>query len=134
LADTYALYTKTQFYHWNVTGPRFRTLHLMFEEQYTALAAQIDELAERIRALGFIAPGGFKAFQGLTSLTEDKSVPDADTMVTNLLSDRETICQNLRKAISKADEAEDVVTADLLTGALDAHEKTAWMLRSTIGA
>lgn len=134
LADTYALYTKTQFYHWNVTGPRFRSLHLLFEEQYTALAAQVDEVAERIRSLGYPAPGGFKAFQSLTSLKEDSSVPDAETMIANLLSDRETISRSLRKTISLADDADDVSTADMLTGMLEAHEKTAWMLRSHLGA
>jgi starvation-inducible DNA-binding protein len=131
LADTYTLYLKTQNFHWNVEGPRFRSLHLMFEEQYRNLATQTDELAERIRALGSYAPASFTRFGELSTIKESKDVPKADQMVTQLLKDYATIGGDMKKVISSADDAGDSVTADLLTAQLTTHEKNAWMLRST---
>ena len=133
LADTFVLYTKTHGYHWNVTGPRFRSLHLMFEEQYTELFNALDDLAERIRALGVFAPAGAKQFADLASLEDDTSVPDAEAMIGNLTADHETMSRSLRAVITQAEEAGDQGTADLLTARLQEHEKAAWMLRSLRG-
>jgi len=133
LSDGALIYQKTRNYHWNVTGPHFRSLHLLFEEQYTALAEHIDEVAERIRSLGFNAPGTYAEFIELSRLKEDapNTHPDAETMVKNLLSDHESIIEGLRDAVEELDEhVDDQGTADFVTGLMEAHEKTAWMLRA----
>lgn len=131
LADTYMLYNKTHGYHWNVTGPQFRALHLMFEEQYREMWEALDEIAERIRALGVFAPAGGKAFAELASISDDDSEPPADDqMIRNLLEAHETLIRRARKALAAAEEAGDVASEDLITQRIDAHEKTAWMLRS----
>ncbi|MCI5043336.1 MAG: DNA starvation/stationary phase protection protein [Aquisalinus sp.] len=131
LADTYAVYMKTHGYHWNVQGPEFRTLHLMFEEQYTEMWQALDELAERIRALGFFAPGSGREMAELTAIEEtNDSVPEARQMVANLLKDQETLIRRARDAMEIADDADDDASEDLLTQRIQLHEKTAWMLRS----
>jgi starvation-inducible DNA-binding protein len=130
LADSYALYLKTHNFHWNIEGPRFRELHLMFEEQYTELAAAVDEIAERIRALGHYAPGSFAQFARLTSVQEAERVPGAEEMLRQLVADHETVAKTLRTVLKSAQEAGDEVTAGLLTDRLGVHEKMAWMLRS----
>ena len=132
LADSYTLYLKTHNYHWNVTGPMFNTLHLMFEQQYTELSTAVDEIAERIRALGEFAPGSYSAYAALTSIPEDIDVPDAETMVKNLVIAQETIAREARNVMKIVSEAGDEPTADLLTQRMQVHEKTAWMLRSLI--
>ena len=132
LADTYTLYLKTHNYHWNVTGPLFQTLHLMFEDQYTELGSAIDNVAERIRALGVYAPGSYVQFQKLTSIQEETEVPKATTMIKNLIADHETVVQVARKIFPSAEEGNDEATLDLLTGRIQTHEKTAWMLRSLL--
>lgn len=131
-ADTYSLYLKTHNYHWNVTGPMFQTLHLMFEQQYNELWLAVDLVAERIRALGHFAPGTFKALGQLTSIGEDKSIPKAQDMIKNLVKGHEQVAATARKLFTIADEANDQPTADLLTQRLEIHEKTAWMLRSLL--
>ena len=130
LADTYILYLKTQNFHWNVTGPQFRTLHLMFEEQYTDLAGAVDEIAERIRALGAQAPGSFSQFSKLSSIQEATTVPSAQDMLRQLITDNETTDRTLRETANVADEVNDIVTADLVTERMAVHEKAAWMMRS----
>jgi len=130
LADTYTLYLKTHNFHWNVTGPLFNTLHLMFEQQYTELAAAVDEIAERIRALGFPAPGSYEQFAGLTSVKEESGVPSAEGMLAQLARDQEIVVRTAREVFPVADAAHDEPTADLLTQRMQIHEKTAWMLRS----
>jgi starvation-inducible DNA-binding protein len=132
LADTYTLYLKTQSFHWNVTGPMFRALHSMFEEQYTELAGAVDEIAERIRALGHTAPGSFSQFLKLASVQEESGAPAAEEMVRQLVAGHEAVVRTARNAFTTADEAEDQVTADLLTERMQVHEKTAWMLRSLL--
>jgi starvation-inducible DNA-binding protein len=132
LADTYTLYLKTHHYHWNVTGPQFRSLHLMFEEQYQELWAATDEIAERIRALGEYAPGTYAEFSKLSSIQEDNSVPSADQMVKNLVKGHETVVKTARDLFSSASDASDEVTADLMVQRMQASEKTAWMLRSMV--
>lgn len=132
LADSYTLYLKTHNYHWNVTGPMFNTLHLMFEGQYTELALAVDEIAERIRALGVYAPGSYSAFSSLTEIKEDDDVPAAEHMIANLVAAHETVARTARSIISIAGEASDEPTADLLTQRMQVHEKTAWMLRSML--
>ena len=131
LADTYVLYLKTHNFHWNVKGPRFRELHLMWEEQYTAMWQDIDIIAERIRALGEPAPGTYKQYNELASVKETEGVPDADTMLAQLVDGHETVCRTAREALPVADSANDEVTVDLLTQRLEFHEKTAWMLRTS---
>ncbi|MEQ8179801.1 MAG: DNA starvation/stationary phase protection protein [Amphiplicatus sp.] len=132
LADTYTLYMKTHAYHWNVTGPNFHSLHVMFEEQYREMWAALDELAERVRALGVFAPTSGKAFAELTTIeSADKEPPAAGDMVKNLLADHETLIRRAREALETASEAEDVASEDLLTQRIQTHEKTAWMLRAT---
>ena len=130
LADTYTLYLKTHNFHWNVAGPQFNTLHQMFEVQYTELATAVDEIAERIRALGFPAPGSFAQFAGLASVTEETGVPRAEEMIAQLARDQEIVVRTAREIFPAADEANDEPTADLLTQRMQVHEKTAWMLRS----
>ncbi|NIR31602.1 MAG: DNA starvation/stationary phase protection protein [Gammaproteobacteria bacterium] len=132
LADTYILYLKTQNFHWNVTGPNFHALHAMFEEQYQELAGAVDEVAERIRALGRPAPGSYREFAELGSLAEAQGQPDAEAMLRILAEDHETLARHLRDAVTLAEEAGDHATADLLGGRLVTHEKTAWMLRSSL--
>lgn len=133
LADTYTLYLKTHNFHWNVTGPMFTTLHQMFEEQYTELSQAVDAIAERIRALGFPAPGSYKQFAELTSITEETGVPPAEEMIRQLVKDQETVVRTARSVFPIVDKANDEATADLLTQRLQIHEKTAWMLRSLLG-
>ncbi len=133
LADSYTLYLKTHNYHWNVTGPLFNTLHLMFEQQYNELALAVDQVAERIRALGHPAPGSYASYAALTRIEEEEGVPDAEAMIANLLSGHETVARTAREAFPLAEQAGDEPTADLLTQRMDIHEKTAWMLRSMLG-
>ena len=132
LADSYLLYLKTQNYHWNVTGPMFRELHSLFEEEYQEQAIGIDEIAERIRALGEFAPGSFADFSKVTSIKEDSSHPSAEEMIINLLQGNEAVVTTAREVISLTDECEDDVTADMLVTRMRVHEKNAWMLRSLI--
>ncbi len=133
LADSYTLYLKTHNYHWNVTGPMFNTLHLMFEQQYTELATAVDEIAERIRALGVIAPGSYKDFADLTEIEEDTEVPSAEQMIANLVKGQETVARTARSIFPLVEKASDEPSADLLTQRMQVHEKTAWMLRSMLG-
>ncbi|MEM7403857.1 MAG: Dps family protein [Pseudomonadota bacterium] len=133
LADTYTLYLKTHNFHWNVTGPMFNALHQMFEQQYTELATAVDEIAERIRALGFHAPGSYAQFAELTRIAEQTAVPAADAMIAELVRDQETVVRTARSVFPLAGEANDEPTADLLTQRMHLHEKTAWMLRSMLG-
>lgn len=133
LADTYTLYLKTHNYHWNVTGPMFQTLHLMFETQYTELAEAVDIIAERIRALGFPAPGTYAEFAELSAISEAKGVPSAEEMIKSLVEGQETVVRTARTVFPAADGAHDEPTADLLTQRMQIHEKTAWMLRSLLG-
>jgi starvation-inducible DNA-binding protein len=133
LADSYTLYLKTHNYHWNVTGPLFSTLHVMFETQYTELAQAVDEIAERIRALGYPAPGSYRDYAGLTSIDEDTDAPDAETMIRRLVAGQEAVVRTARQVFPLADEAHDEPTADLLTQRMQVHEKNAWMLRSLLG-
>lgn len=130
LADTYTLYLKTHNYHWNVTGPLFATLHTMFEVQYTELAAAVDQIAERIRALGLPAPGSYREFAALSSIDEDDDRPSAEEMMRRLVVGQETVVRTARAVFPLADQAGDEPTADLLTQRMQVHEKTAWMLRS----
>jgi starvation-inducible DNA-binding protein len=132
LADSYTLYLKTHNYHWNVTGPMFNTLHQMFETQYTELALAVDEIAERIRALGVFAPGSYKAFFKLTDIKEETSVPSAEKMIRELVKGQEAIVRSARKIIPLAESANDNPSADLLTQRIQVHEKNAWMLRSLL--
>ena len=132
LADTYTLYLKTHYYHWNVTGPMFETLHSMFELHYNELWSAVDLIAERIRALGFFAPGTYKDFSGLSSIQDDESVPDSQEMIKNLVRGHETVAKTLREGFSAAEEANDQGTLDVYTQRLSIHEKTAWMLRSLL--
>ncbi len=122
---------KTHAYHWNVTGPKFHQLHVMFEEQYREMWAALDELAERVRALGEYAPTSGKQFAELSAIEDaDSKPPKADDMVTRLLADHETLIKRARQGLETAEEAGDAASADLLTVRIQAHEKTAWMLRA----
>jgi starvation-inducible DNA-binding protein len=132
LADSYSLYLKTHNYHWNVEGPLFNTLHLMFEGHYTELAAAVDEIAERIRALGVKAPGSYTAFGELTNIDEATGNESAEEMIRQLVIGQETVARTAREAIKAADAASDEPTADLLTQRMQTHEKNAWMLRSML--
>jgi starvation-inducible DNA-binding protein len=132
LADTYTLYLKTHNYHWNVTGPMFQTLHLMFETQYNELALAVDLIAERIRALGALAPASYHEFAQLTSILEDDDRPSATQMIERLLAGQEMVTRTARSVFPAADAANDEPTADLLTQRMQVHEKTAWMLRSLL--
>ena len=134
LADNYSLYLKTHNFHWNVTGPMFQTLHVMFMEQYNELWIALDQIAERIRALGFPAPGTNSEFARLTSIKETAGVPDAREMVRLLVQGHEAVARTARKAFPAVEKANDQPTADLLTQRLQVHEKTAWMLRSLLEA
>jgi starvation-inducible DNA-binding protein len=132
LADTYTLYLKTHNFHWNVTGPMFQTLHLMFETQYTELALAVDLIAERIRALGYPAPGTYSEYAKLSSIAETPGVPKAHDMIKLLVEGQEAIVRTARSLFPLVDEANDEPTADLLTQRMQVHEKTAWMLRSLL--
>ncbi|MEO5337715.1 MAG: DNA starvation/stationary phase protection protein [Magnetospirillum sp. WYHS-4] len=132
LADTYTVYLKTHNFHWNVTGPMFNTLHLMFEQQYTELSLAVDLIAERIRALDLPAPGSYADFGKLTVIKEAKGVPAAEDMVRQLVKDHEAVVRTARSIFAKVDEANDQPSADLLTQRMQVHEKTAWMLRSLV--
>jgi len=132
LSDTYTLYLQTHNFHWNVTGPMFQTLHLMFEQQYNEMWMAADVIAERIRSLGFPAPGTYKAFTQLSSIEEVGGVPGAKEMIRRLVDGHETVIRTARSIIPVANEAGDESTADLATQRLQVHEKTAWMLRSLL--
>ncbi len=132
LADTYSLYLKTHSFHWNVEGPMFNTLHLMFMEQYTELWNALDAIAERIRALGYPAPGTYREFAQLTSIPETDGVPPAMEMVRLLVAGHEAVARTARATLPAAGNGGDEATADLLTARLQVHEKTAWMLRSLL--
>lgn len=134
LADTYTLYLKTHNFHWNVTGPMFQTLHLMFETQYTELALAVDLIAERIRALGYPAPGTYSEYAKLSSIAETPGVPKAHDMIKLLVEGQEAVVRTARSLFPLVDEANDEPTADLLTQRMQVHEKTAWMLRSLLEA
>lgn len=132
LADTYSLYLKTHNFHWNVTGPRFRELHLMFEEQYTELATAVDEIAERIRTLGFPAPGTYTEYARLSAIAETPGVPAADEMIRLLTADNETVVKTARRILPLAQDENDESTASLIADRMLIHEKVAWMLRSSL--
>lgn len=132
LADTYSLYLKTHYFHWNVTGSLFLSLHQMFEEQYTELAEAVDTIAERIRSLGYFAPGSYSEFAELTSIQETRGVPSAEDMVRLLVEANEAVARTARSVYPAAEGGSDESTLDLLTDRLRVHEKTAWMLRSII--
>lgn len=132
LADTYTLYLMTHNFHWNVKGPMFNTLHLMFETQYNELALAVDLIAERIRALGFPAPGTYGEFVELSSIKEVKGVPAAEEMIKYLVSGQESVVRTSRSLFPAVEKAADEPTADLLTQRMQLHEKNAWMLRSLL--
>jgi starvation-inducible DNA-binding protein len=132
LADTYTLYLKTHNFHWNVTGPMFQTLHLMFEQQYNELALAVDLIAERIRALGFFAPGSYREFSQLSSIKEEAAIPDAREMIRLMVEGQEAVIRTARSVFPVVDRVNDEPTADLLTQRMQVHEKTAWMLRSLL--
>jgi starvation-inducible DNA-binding protein len=132
LADTYTLYLKTHNYHWNVTGPMFNTLHLMFEQQYTELAGAVDQIAERIRALGHRAPGSYAEYAKFSSIKEETGSPRAEEMLANLVAGQEAAVRTARGVFPLADKAHDEPSADLLTQRMQIHEKNAWMLRSLL--
>jgi starvation-inducible DNA-binding protein len=132
LADTYTLYLKTHNFHWNVTGPMFQTLHLMFEQQYNELALAVDLIAERLRALGHVAPGSYAEYARLTSIEESVEVPPAREMIEQLAAGQEAVVRTARKTFASAEAAADQVSLDLLTQRMQIHEKTGWMLRSLL--
>jgi len=131
LASTYTLYLKTHGYHWNVEGPHFQQLHIQFMEQYTEMWTAVDELAERIRALGHYAPTSYAAMSKLSAVTEETGTPDWRQMVTTLASGHEQVAKIARDVLRTAEEANDDATADVVTPRITLHEKTAWMLRAT---
>ena len=132
LADEYTLYLKTHNFHWNVTGPQFDTLHRLFEEHYTEAATAVDLIAERIRQLGFPAPGSYRQFSVLSTIKEEDGIPAAGDMIRQLVQDHETVAKVAREIAPMASDAHDEPTADLLTQRMQLHEKTAWMLRSML--
>lgn len=132
LADSYTLYLKTHNFHWNVKGPMFQTLHLMFEGQYTELALAVDLIAERIRSLGVAAPGTYKEFAKLTTIDEPDGVPTAKEMIQQLVEGQEAVVKTARSIFPRVEKAGDEVSADLLTQRMQLHEKNAWMLRSLL--
>ena len=134
LADSFTLYLMTHNFHWNVTGPMFNTLHLMFEAQYTELSLAVDAIAERIRALGFPAPGTYAAYARLSSIKEEEGVPNAQDMIKLLVQGQEAVVRTARGIFPLLDKVSDEPTADLLTQRMQVHEKTAWMLRSLLAA
>jgi starvation-inducible DNA-binding protein len=133
LADTYTLYLKTHNFHWNVVGPKFRELHLMFEEQYTELATAVDDIAERIRALGLPAPGTYTEMNNLTVIKETCGVPSGDSMIQILTQDNEAVVRTARRVLDQAQKAGDESSVSLIADRMVIHEKTAWMLRSLMG-
>ena len=135
LADAYTLYLKTHNYHWNVTGSMFNSLHAMFMDQYTEQWTALDEIAERIRALGFNAPGSYREFAALTSIAEEPGLSDSADwreMVRQLVAANEAVCRTARKVLEQAASGDDAPTEDLMTQRLQTHEKYAWMLRSLL--
>lgn len=132
LAESYCLYLKTQNYHWNVEGPRFYALHKMFEAQYSDLAAAIDEIAERIRALGAKAPGTFNAFSTASSIQDGDAHANEEAMLSDLIKDNNTLVKTLTNAVKAAQSDNDEATADLMIERIQAHEKVAWMLKSSV--
>jgi starvation-inducible DNA-binding protein len=132
LADSYTLYLKTHNFHWNVEGPMFNTLHLMFEGQYTELALAVDLIAERIRALGYPAPGSYSAYAKLSTIKEAQGQPKAEEMIKQLVEGQEAVTRTARGIFPVVDKAQDEPTADLLTQRMQVHEKNAWMLRSLL--
>ncbi|MBI4911999.1 MAG: DNA starvation/stationary phase protection protein [Acidobacteria bacterium] len=132
LADSYTLYLKTHNFHWNVKGPMFQTLHLLFETQYTELALAVDLVAERIRALGFTAPGTYAAFARLTSIGESEDILSATDMIRELVAGQEAVVRTARSLFPLVEAAHDEVSADLVTQRMQVHEKNAWMLRSLL--
>ena len=131
-ADTYTLYLKTHNFHWNVTGPMFQTLHLMFQTQYNEIWLAVDVIAERIRALGFPAPGSYKEFSELTEIKDSKGLPNAKEMIRQLVEGQETVIRTARAVFPIAEAAGDQPTADVLTQRMTVHEQNAWMLRSLL--
>lgn len=131
-ADTYTLYLKTHNFHWNVTGPMFQTLHLMFQTQYNEIWLAVDVIAERIRALGFPAPGSYTEFAALTEIKDSKGVPSAKEMIRQLVDGQETVVRTARAVFPIAEAAGDQPTADVLTQRMTVHEQNAWMLRSLL--
>jgi starvation-inducible DNA-binding protein len=132
LADSYTLYLKTHNFHWNVTGPMFSTLHILFEQHYTELATAVDEIAERIRALGVAAPGSYEQFSRLSSIREETGVPRAEEMIRQLVQGQEAVVKTARSIFPAVESANDEPSADLLTQRMQIHEKNAWMLRSLL--
>ena len=132
LADTYVLYLKTHSFHWNVEGPMFQTLHLMFMDQYTEAWNAIDPIAERIRSLGHYAPGSYKQYVELATVKESEGVPKAGKMIAELIAGQEAVARTARAVLPMAEEANDQPTLDLLTQRMNVHEKNAWMLRSLL--
>lgn len=132
LADTYTLYLKTHSFHWNVEGPMFQTLHIMFMGQYTEMWNALDVIAERIRALDHYAPGTYSEIAKLTSIKESKTVPKANKMIEEAIQGHEAVIRTIRNMFGSAEKAKDQTTMDVLTQRLDIHEKTAWMLRSLL--
>jgi starvation-inducible DNA-binding protein len=130
LADSYTLYLKTHNYHWNVTGPMFTTLHTLFETHYTELALAVDEIAERIRALGAPAPASYSQFMELATIKEDTGQPSAKDMIRNLVADQKTVTASARKLVQAAEAAGDEASVDLGVRRIQLHEKNAWMLGS----
>ncbi|HMW48842.1 MAG TPA: Dps family protein [Cellvibrionaceae bacterium] len=133
LADSYTLYLQTHNFHWNVVGPHFRELHLMFQEQYTELAVAVDDIAERIRALGVAAPGTYQAFARLSKIKEVEGVPSASEMVQILTTGHEQIVKTCRAVLKRSQAADDESTSSLASDRMRVHEKTAWMLRAVAG-
>ena len=132
LADSYTLYLKTHNFHWNVTGPMFQTLHVMFMGQYTEIWNALDMIAERIRSLGYPAPGSYKQFVALSSIPEEEGVPKAKDMIRQLVAGQEAVTRTAREVFKVVEKASDQPTADLLTQRMEVHEKNAWMLRSLL--
>lgn len=132
LADTYVLYLKTHNYHWNVEGPRFRSFHEIFEEQYRDLWESIDEIAERIRALGHYAPGTYAKLKALATVKDNEKIPGAEDMLRELIADNETVVKTIRSALPTTEDAGDEVSAGLLVDRLTVHEKQLWMMRSML--
>ena len=132
LADSYTLYLKTHNFHWNVTGPMFTTLHTLFEQHYTELSTAVDEIAERIRALGVAAPGSYRQFSELSSISEETGVPGAEEMIRQLVRGQEAVVKTARSIFPVVESANDEPSADLLTQRMQIHEKNAWMLRSLL--
>ena len=134
LADSYTLYLLTHNFHWNVTGPMFSQLHMMFEQHYTELAVAVDDIAERIRSLDVIAPGTYRAFSELSSINEVEGVPEANDMIELLTKGHEQVIKTCRSALEVAQQANDESSAALISDRMRIHEKTAWMLRASVAS